>query len=255
MKHNTTGLCMKNTFVPLLVMTLFCQTVGAQNAAQNLDRALDNAGIPAEYARRIRSGGQTFMTDLQACLKGDPYLRRLVDKQHALPTGYEPSDLVDIKNGSRAGLQLRRTASAALDEMAAAARRDGVTLIASSTYRSFQYQEGTYARNVKEMGRQEADRVSARPGYSQHQLGLVVDFGSITDAFARTAAGRWILVNASNFGWSLSFPQGYEALTGYTWESWHYRYVGRDITYFIDTWFGGIQQYALQFVYEWEQSR
>jgi D-alanyl-D-alanine carboxypeptidase len=201
MKHNTTELCtMKNTFVTLLVMMLFCQTAGAQNAA-NLDRALDNAGIPAEYARRIRSGGQTFMTDLQACLKGDPYLRKLVDKQHALPTGYEPSDLVNIKNGSRAGLQLRRAASAALDEMAAAARSDGITLIASSTYRSYQYQEGTYARNVKEMGRQEADRVSARPGNSQHQLGLVVDFGSITDAFAQTAAGRWILVNASRFGW------------------------------------------------------
>jgi D-alanyl-D-alanine carboxypeptidase len=242
---------MKNAFAALLVTALFCQAAGAQN----LDRTLDAAAIPAEYARRIRAGGQSFTNDLQACLKGDPYLRRLVDKQHALPTGYEPSDLVNIRSGSRAGLQLRRAASAALDEMTAAARSDGVTLIGSSTYRSYQYQVGTYERNVNEMGRREADRVSARPGYSQHQLGLVVDFGSITDAFAETAAGRWILVNASRFGWSLSFPQGYEALTGYTWESWHYRYVGRDMTRFIDTWFGGIQQYALQFVHEWEQSR
>jgi D-alanyl-D-alanine carboxypeptidase len=242
---------MKNTFVTLLVMTLFCQTAGAQN----LDRTLDAAGIPDKYARRIRSGGQSFTNDLQACLKGDPYLRILVDKQHALPTGYEPSDLVDIRNGSQLDMELRRVASVALDKMTAAARSEGVTLIVSSTYRSYQHQVETYERNVNEMGRRKADHVSARPGYSQHQLGLVVDFGSITNAFAETAAGRWILVNASRFGWSLSFPQGYEALTGYTWESWHYRYVGRNMTHFIDAWFAGIQQYALRFVYEWEQSR
>jgi D-alanyl-D-alanine carboxypeptidase len=103
------------------------------------------------------------------------------------------------------------------------------------------------------MGQEEADRESARPGHSQHQTGLVVDFGSIDDSFAETRAGRWIAANASRFGWSVSFPQGYEAVTGYRWESWHYRYVGRDLTAFIDAYFGGIQQYALQFIYEWEQ--
>jgi D-alanyl-D-alanine carboxypeptidase len=80
----------------------------------------------------------------------------------------------------------------------------------------------------------------------------VVDFAPIDDSFAGTAAGRWVLRNAGRFGWSLSFPDGYEEATGYRWESWHYRYVGRDLVYFIDTYFDGIQQYALQFIHAWE---
>jgi D-alanyl-D-alanine carboxypeptidase len=136
--------------------------------------------------------------------------------------------------------------------MAQAARADGVTLTASSAYRSFDYQTEVYNRNVRMSGQETADRESSRPGFSQHQLGLAVDFGSITDAFAGTAAGRWILVNGPKYGWSLSFPDGYEQLTGYRWESWHYRYVDTALAAFIDTWFGGIQQYALQFIHEWE---
>ena len=147
---------------------------------------------------------------------------------------------------------LRREAAESLEVMAAAARFDGVTLIVSSAYRSYDYQEQVYNRIVREMGREAADRESARPGHSQHQTGLVVDFGSIDDSFALTAAGRWMAANAPRFGWSLSYPDGYEALTGYRWESWHYRYVGANLAGFIEHYFDGIQQYALRFLYEWE---
>jgi D-alanyl-D-alanine carboxypeptidase len=188
---------------------------------------------------------------------GDPFLRLLVDKQHPLPDGYEPDDLVELENGSyrtgRAGLMLRSAAAAALDEMAWTARAEGLTLVASSTYRSYDYQVEVYSRNVREMGQAAADRESARPGYSQHQLGLIVDFGSITDAFAETKEGIWLAANASRFGWSLSFPDGYEETTGYRWECWHYRYVGKELAEFIDNYFDGIQQYALQFINEWER--
>jgi D-alanyl-D-alanine carboxypeptidase len=146
---------------------------------------------------------------------------------------------------------LRRATEASLEEMAAAARAEGLTLLASSTFRSYAYQIEVYNRNVREMGQTEADRVSARPGCSQHQLGMVVDFGSITDAFAETREGKWLAANASRFGWSISFPQGYEEVTGYVWESWHYRHVGRDLAAFIDTYFDGIQQYALRFIHEY----
>ncbi|MFP3090819.1 M15 family metallopeptidase [Treponema sp. TIM-1] len=227
-----------------------------------IQNMLEKAEIPPELARRILAAaveGPTFILDLLMILEGDPYLRILVDKKHPLPPDYAPEDLVELTESSyrvsRPGLLLRQAAAESLEEMAAAAGAEGITLIVSSTYRSYAYQEGIYQRNVQELGQETADRESARPGYSQHQTGSVVDFGSITDSFAETPAGRWLLVNGSRFGWSLSFPDGYEAVTGYRWESWHYRYLGRELCAFIDTYFDGIQQYALRFINEWEQHR
>jgi D-alanyl-D-alanine carboxypeptidase len=226
-----------------------------------LDRILKTAEIPPDVAGKVLEAAAvdpSFILDLLTCLSGEPGLWTLVDKGHALPGGYEPVDLVELGGGScrvsRKGLLLRRMAAESLEEMAAAARAGGVALVASSAYRSYAYQEELYARNVRESGREIADRESARPGRSQHQTGLVLDFGSIDDSFADTPAGRWMAANAGRFGWSLSFPDGYEEVTGYRWESWHYRYVGRDLVSFIDTYFGGIQQYALRFIYEWERA-
>jgi D-alanyl-D-alanine carboxypeptidase len=226
-----------------------------------LRRVLSKALIPGDLSRRIMAAagdGPNFILDLLACLEGDPFLRRLVDKTHALGD-YEPEDLTELTGGSyminRHGLLLRQSAARSLEVMAAAARVDGVSLTASSTYRSYTYQEELYSRYVREDGQEAADRFSAWPGYSQHQTGLVVDFGSIDDTFAETRAGRWLLANGSRYGWSLSFPRDYEAVTGYVWESWHYRYVGPELAAFIDTYFDGIQQYALQFIHEWEHGR
>jgi D-alanyl-D-alanine carboxypeptidase len=220
---------------------------------------LSRAELPRDLSLKLEAAiaeSPAFILELLACLEGDPYLRRLVDKGHPLPEGYEPEDLAELRPGSyevgRDGLKLRREAAEALEAMAAAARSEGIVLVASSAYRSYEYQVQVYNRIVKEMGQEAADRESARPGYSQHQTGLALDFGSIDDSFAQTRAGRWILENGSRFGWSLSFPDGSEEVTGYRWESWHYRYVGPDLAAFIDAWFGGVQQYALRFIHEWE---
>jgi D-alanyl-D-alanine carboxypeptidase len=226
-----------------------------------LGSILEQAEIPGELRRRIMAAaaeGPSFILDLLSAMAGDPYLWLLVDKTHPLPEAYAPEDLAELAGGSyrvsRPGLLLRRTAADALEEMAAAALAEGISLTASSAYRSYAYQEEVYARNVRESGQAAADRESARPGYSQHQTGLTVDFGSIDDSFAESPGGRWLGANAGRFGWSLSFPQGYEELTGYRWESWHYRYVGRELGYFIDTYFEGIQQYALEFLHLWARA-
>ena len=223
--------------------------------------AARNAELPDALSRKLQAASvmdTVFMDDLFDCLMEDRHLRELVDKQHPLPYDYAPADLVTLRGDgqyqvSRAGMTLRKIAADSLSDMAAAARADGITLVASSAYRSYNYQVEVYDRIVREMGREAADRESARPGRSQHQTGLVVDFGSIDDSFAQSAAGRWIAANASRFGWSLSFPDGYESVTGYRWESWHYRYTGAKIAAFIDNYFNGIQQYALRFLHEFEQ--
>jgi D-alanyl-D-alanine carboxypeptidase len=220
-----------------------------------------DAGLPDDLARKVAAAaaqGPDFVMELLAILEGDPFLCVLVDKGHALPEGYAPDDLVELTEGvlrvTRRGLMLRRVAAASLEEMASAARDDGVTLTAGSGYRSAGYQAEVYAREVETYGQEAADRESAQPGYSQHQTGLVVDFTPIDDAFAETPASRWLLENAGRFGWSLSFPQGYEAATGYRWESWHYRYVGRELVSFIDKYFDSVQQYALQFISAWKEN-
>ena len=217
------------------------------------------AGIPDRMARKVAASAlesPAFVMELLTVLQLDPYTWYLVDKQNPLPEAYAPDDLVSLKAGtyhlSQDGLQLRRIAEEALQEMSLAAAKDGVTLTIGSAYRSAVYQAEVYEREVKTYGREIADRESAQPGKSQHQLGLVVDFAPIDDAFAKTPASGWLLKNAGRFGWSLSYPDGYEEITGYRWESWHYRYVGRDLAVFIDTYFEGIQQYALSFIQAWQ---
>ena len=135
--------------------------------------------------------------------------------------------------------------------MTEAARIDGIELVYSSTYRSYEYQKTVYDRHVRTYGREQADRESARPGMSQHQLGTTIDFGSITDAFGDTAAGKWLVSNARRFGFSLSYPEGGEELTGYRHEIWHYRYLSRVGTLMEREFFASIQQHMLEFFHEY----
>ena len=223
-----------------------------------ISAALSNSKIPGQISDKIienitEDGG--FISDLQIIIELDHGLWILVDKEHALAREFEPNDLVVLRSASYTvndnNLLLRRAAAASLEEMAVAARAERIVLVISYAYRSFARQTQSYEMHVRNWGQREADRFSARPGHSQHQLGTVVDFDSVTDAFARTPQGRWLVSNASRFGWSLSYPDGYEAITGYKWESWHYRYVGIEVADFIDKYFNGIQQYALKFIYEY----
>jgi len=218
------------------------------------------AGIPDRLARNVAVSAlesPAFIMELLVILQQDPFTYYLVDKQHPLLDGYEPDDLVSLQAGlyrlDQSGLRLRKMAADALQEMAAAAAKDGIAFVIGSAYRSAVYQAQVYERAVNAYGKETADRESAQSGKSQHQLGLTVDFSPIDDAFAKTPASKWLKENASRFGWSLSFPDGYEEITGYRWESWHYRFVGKDLAAFIDSYFDGIQQYALQFIHAWQE--
>jgi D-alanyl-D-alanine carboxypeptidase len=230
-----------------------------------LDRILSAAEIPDDMAIDIMNAameGPSFIMDLLSCVSDDPFFYALVDKNHPLPLGYAPDDLVSltgIEGGdsyrvSRRGLLLRKAAARSLEEMAAAAAAEGIALTVGSAYRSYDYQVEVYNRIVGELGQEAAGRESARPGHSQHQTGLALDFAPIDDSFAALPEGKWVLANAGRFGWSLSFPEGYESVTGYRWESWHYRYLGKDLVSFTDAYFGGIQQYALRFLHEWRRA-
>jgi len=212
-------------------------------------------GDPEEFLAdlyRVLDVQKNFRTD-------DLSLYYLIDKKHFVSSDYVPRDLVAVKgnelwNVSRNDLSLRPEAYAALEDLSRAALNDGIKLLVSSTYRSYQYQEGLFNRYVKQDGLELAERYSARPGTSQHQLGTAIDFGSITDDWGDTKMGKWVYDHAADFGWSLSFPQGYEDVTGYMWECWHFRYIGKEACRFQKKWFSNIQQFMIEFLDAWQNS-
>ncbi|MGI5173608.1 M15 family metallopeptidase [Treponema sp. OMZ 840] len=224
----------------------------------------DEKGEAQSLAQNILENKKAFLADLEEVLASDTEdLLIRVDKNVYLDENYVPASLVALtpetaQAGSyvihRADLSLRAPVEKELSRMAKAAREEGITLVVSSTYRSYAYQKKVYERNVTQMGKEAADRESARPGASQHQLGTVIDFGSITDEYAKTPAGKWLYENAGKYGWSLSFPDGYEYITGYRWECWHYRYVGPLAVRFQEKWFNNVQQHMIEFIHAWKNA-
>lgn len=193
-----------------------------------------------------------FLILMRGVLEEDSQLFLIADKENALPADYRPDDLVSLNEFdlalNRGDLSLSRSVMPDLLAMDQAAKNEGLRLVYSSSFRSYEYQNEVYARNVAQLGEEAASRVSARPGTSQHQLGTTVDFGSITDAFAATPEGRWLEEHAWEYGFSLSYPKGYEEETGYVWESWHYRYIGRPAARMEKLYFDGLQHRLLAFL-------
>lgn len=161
----------------------------------------------------------------------------IVNKQNPLqPASFSPTDLVVPNVALRVpGLQemnMRRQAASALEQMFAGAASAGYKLEVSTAYRSYNYQETLYDQYVSKDGQAQADTYSARPGYSEHQTGLAVDIRNQADTcsldacFGTTPEGKWLAGNAYRYGFILRYPKDKEAVTGYEYEPWHFRYVG-----------------------------
>lgn len=155
----------------------------------------------------------------------------LVNKYYYLTDDFEPDDLVVLssKYNSGANSKMRKEAAEHFMEMSDAALLDNISIKNASGYRSYQYQVDLYNRYVERDGKEAADTYSARPGYSEHQTGLTSDINIIDDSFEKTAAFRWLQDNSYKYGFILRFPKDKEHITGYKYESWHYRYVGKKV--------------------------
>lgn len=222
---------------------------------------LSNYEFPSKAL--ILASTEDFINDLETLLSSEDETLILVDKTHPLPDGYVPPELVKLDGNnpatgtsasyviSRNDLSLTPETEKILEVMASDAREEGITLVVSSTYRSYDYQKSIYERNVRLYGQKVTDRESARAGHSQHQLGTAIDFGSITDDFEYTKPGQWLFANAKKYGFSLSFPKGMEPVTGYRYECWHYRYIGVNACNLQEKWFDDVQQYMLEFINYW----
>ncbi len=139
----------------------------------------------------------------------------VVNKTYSIPSWY--------------GNGLDPTAHSAFRKMADDAEDDGIYLYIVSGFRSYSLQDSIYHNFVSERGVAGADRVSARPGHSEHQTGLAMDINSTAFSFADTAEGHWLAKNCWKYGFIIRYPQGKESITGYAYESWHIRYVGKEL--------------------------
>lgn len=157
----------------------------------------------------------------------------LVNKYFQLDENYEPTDLNKVTIGYG---YLRKAANDALIKMNAEAKTDNINLYVTSSFRPYSTQERLYNNYVNNDGVMEADRYSARPGHSEHQTGLAIDFirpGGSFSTFHESNDFEWLIDNAYKYGFILRYPENKEDITGFMYESWHYRYVGEEIALYI----------------------
>ena len=157
----------------------------------------------------------------------------LVNKYYSLPEKYAPTDIVDVSNWyAFDGIKTRQVVLDAFKEMFNAAKEDGHTLIINSGYRTYDTQKKVYDEYKDLKGEEYADEYAARPDYSEHQSGLALDiitYGASGETFDTTDAFKWLQKNAHKYGFILRYPKDKEDITGYAYESWHYRYLGKDL--------------------------
>ena len=175
--------------------------------------------------------------DYEYAVKVDKFsIDMLVNKHRYLDEKYEPNDLMEIPEeyASEAGMQSSRIAFNAFREMSNAASKEGYGLIINSAYRSYsdQIELGEYYK--KWYGQGYVDKYVAKPGFSEHQTGLAYDVGSKSvNVFANSKEYQWMKDNAYKYGFIERFTKRYEHITGFRMETWHYRYVGKDIAKYI----------------------
>ena len=179
----------------------------------------------------------------------------LVNKHYYLENNYVPDNLEKISTRyALSNMKLVSTAREAFEEMASAAKKENLNIIAMSTYRSYDYQVNLYNKYVRADGKEEADTYSGRPGHSEHQTGLAVDVynGKINyTSFEKTKEFTWMQEHAHEYGFILRFPKDKESETGYTYESWHYRYVGKEEAKYIKEHNISFEEYYATIIKDW----
>lgn len=161
----------------------------------------------------------------------------LVNKYNYVTEDYIPENLQPLDTSyARSGMKLVDIAKEAFESMSKNAKKEGMNIIAMSSYRSYDYQVNLYNNYVKTDGKEAADTYSARPGYSEHQTGLAVDVYNLElpyTSFEETEEFNWMQENAYKYGFILRFPKDKVDITGYQYEAWHYRYVGKEVAKYI----------------------
>ncbi len=184
-------------------------------------KAVANPSVKAEVkvtvtapATTTGTSGGTLGERLGSKAKEPTYIQGILiaNKTYGLPKTFNPGASSEML--------------AAFSTMKADAAKAGLALYNSSNFRTYELQVDLYNRYVARSGQAAADTYSARPGFSEHQTGLVIDLNSVDDSFAGTPEAEWVAKNAHKYGFIVRYPKGKEAITGYQYEPWHIRYLG-----------------------------
>lgn len=210
----------------------------ARKAAELKAQQVVAAKIAAEQAQNANSS-TAGTVDSSACntskTHNDPTsIDVVVNKKHCIqPVTFAPGDLETVTDSNGSNYYLSAQAKPSFVAMSDAATAAGERFYLTSSYRSYGDQVSTYAYWVNTSGKAGADTYSARPGYSEHQTGLAFDVGATVNGtkyvlsdFQKTSQYTWLQAHAANYGFIQRYYAGYESITGYEAEEWHYRYVG-----------------------------
>ena len=194
-----------------------------------------------DAAKMIQLPGAEPITALTGDYAQDDHLWRLVNKTHALnDPQYRPHDLQFASVPSRTNKStdersLRRDIMPYVEMLFAAADEAGFSLHIGSGFRSYDLQDLYYTNYRAVYGQAAADSFSTKPGYSEHQTGLAMDVSTVDnycyleECFGDTPAGVWLAKHAHEYGFILRYPQGKDGITDFTYEPWHFRYIGTDL--------------------------
>ena len=194
-----------------------------------------------------------FEDYLQKVNDNEKNLLILVNKSNSLNDKFIPDDLTNITKlfpTNKSDIYLRQIILEDLTYMITDAKKDKSYLSIVSAYRSYKTQSIVYNGWKAKYGENEANRISAKPGHSQHQLGTAIDFNSLEESFESTKEGKWLLENSWKYGFILSYPKGQENITGYKYEPWHYRYVGKNTAYIIYQYFNNSMEVFLNWYWK-----
>jgi D-alanyl-D-alanine carboxypeptidase len=235
----------KKLLVALLLLIVVLTAAGLYYAYSHRHHAVktqDNTVYTSKNAtpQPVAQPAPTGFNKKQYSIDDSASLWVVVDKLRPLKAGYIPANLVTPAVALRLSsgveeMKMRQDAGNALVEMFTAAKTAGLPMLIASGYRSEVTQKALHASYVAQKGAAAADTDSARAGYSEHQTGLAVDVGrtdhkcEVDPCFANTAEGQWVAANAYKYGFIVRYPQNKQAITGYIYEPWHIRYVGKDL--------------------------
>ena len=162
----------------------------------------------------------------------------LVNKHNrapAVPVTLVKPDVPPTSEAVSENIYMQPEAAKALEELFAGAREDGLTLLATSGFRSYSTQKAIFERKLETMSERAANASVAKPGYSEHQTGLAMDVEGesaigmgLEEDFARTPEGQWLAEHCHEYGFIIRYPEGKTNITGYVYEPWHIRYVGKE---------------------------